>query len=262
MEKDFSLNQNTLPTTIEDCHTLIRNLMSLIDKQGMELKKQHAEIQLLKEQLTINSQNSSLPPSHDLKKKKKKSSKHPSGRASGGQPGHPGHYRKMLDSTEADTITVCAAPKDCTCGGAVVENGNYQCHQVYELPVIKLHMTEYQLAEGICNHCSKKHVAPLPEGITWGITGPRLTSFMSEMVAGYHLSRRQLQNFLKNHFHFDIGLGTVFNKEKIVNDVLTVPTQEIKEEIHKSPFANMDETSHNRDGKKQWLWAALTATAA
>ena len=58
----------------------------------------------------------------------------------------------------------------------------------------------------------------------------------SEMVTGYHLSRRQLLDFLKTHFHFNIGFGTVFNKEKIVNEILVVPTQEIKEEIHKSWF--------------------------
>jgi transposase len=259
-----------LPDNIEACHALIRELASTIEslckqieKQTAEIQKQADEIAWLKEQLTLNSNNSSQPPSQDLKsKKKKKHQRPPSGRPSGGQVGHPGHFRKMLESSEVDAIVTCKISHECLCGGKIEETGEYRRHQVFELPEIEMNVTEYQLMKGICNCCQKRHVARLPEGVTWGFTGPRLTSFMTDMVTSYNLSRRELQDFLKNHFHFDLSLGVVFKKQRIVNEILKAPVEEIKEEVHTSSFVNMDETGHSRDGEREWVWAALTAHVA
>ena len=46
---------------------------------------------------------------------------------------------------------------------------------------------------------------------------------MSVMVAKYQLSRRSLQEFLQDYFNFHLSLGTVFNKQKLVNRVLSEP---------------------------------------
>ena len=92
-----------------------------------------------------------------------------------------------------------------------------------ELPILKLHVTEYQLQKGCCEICRRNHIASLPVGVTWGMTGPRLTGFMSDLVTRYGLSRREQKDFLSEHFHFNISLGTVFNKQKIVNAAMESP---------------------------------------
>jgi transposase len=135
-------------------------------------------------------------------------------------------------------------------------------HQVYELPVFKLHVTEYQLQKGCCGSCHQKQIASLPEGITWGITGPRLTSFMSELVTKYGISRREQKKFLAEHFSFHISLGTVFNKQKIVNSALELPVSELLTAVKQSASVHADETGHNRDGKNQWLWGFISSTTA
>jgi len=38
-----------------------------------------------------------------------------------------------------------------------------------------------------------------------------------------HLSRRKLQHWLKQCLDFEVSLGTVFNKQKKVNDALKAP---------------------------------------
>lgn len=133
---------------------------------------------------------------------------------------------------------------------------------MHELPEIKLHVTEYLLEKGCCVNCNRNHVANLPEGVTWGITGPKLTAFMSLLVAKYQLSRRQLKEFLKEQYHFDLSLGTVFNKQKIVTTALRTPVSALLEPIKLSQNVNMDETSHTRNGKKEWMWSVVSKIAA
>lgn len=241
-----------LPNTVPKCHEVIIDLSSCIAKL-------HTEIGTLKERLNTNSSNSSLQPSKSFKKKKQKP---PSKNKGGGQAGHKGNFRSLLDSSEADDVVNCRLPEDCECGGKINLIEECQRHQVFELPEIKLYMTEYRLEKGYCACCGRSHVSSLPEGITWGITGPRLTGFMSHLVSKYRLSRRELKEFLREQFRFDISLGTVFNKQKIVSTTLAPLVSNLLAEIKQSPSINVDETGHNRDGKNQWLWGVISSTAA
>ncbi|MCX7120727.1 MAG: IS66 family transposase [Gammaproteobacteria bacterium] len=130
------------------------------------------------------------------------------------------------------------------------------------MPILKLNVTEYQLQKGCCENCRSNHIAPLPKGITWGITGPRLTGFMSDLITKYGLSRREQKGFLSEHFNFNISLGTVFNKQKIVNAALLYPVSELLPIVKQSASVHSDETGHNRDGKNQWMWGFISNTAA
>ncbi|KTD19847.1 IS66 family transposase zinc-finger binding domain-containing protein [Legionella londiniensis] len=114
---------------------------------------------------------------------------------------------------------MCRLPSRCECGGRIRLKEEHQRHQVYELPQPKLHVTEYHLEKGRCSCCNKNHVAELPEGVT----GPNLTSFMSQMISKYKLSRRELQEFLNEQYNFKLSLGFVFNKQKLVNKALEKP---------------------------------------
>lgn len=258
---------DTLPTTIEECHQVIRLLLNKLDgiSKRLELletenKKLRLENTQLKERLNNNPLNSSLPSSKSLKKKK--NNRQSSGKASGGQKGHKGYYRELLPSDKVDSIENCQLPKHCSCGGSIKSSGDFVRHQVHELPVLKLHVTEYQLQKGCCECCNQKHVACLPAGITWGITGARLISFMSDLVARFGLSRREQRLFLEEHFQFRISLGTVFNKQKIVNAAMEIPVAELLPIIKESSSVHSDETGHNRDGKNHWMWGFISKTAA
>lgn len=250
-----------LPTTIEGCHALIKELRESFLTICIQFEKLRLENQSLKERLDSHSGNSSKPPSTDFKKKKEK--RPPSSRTSGAQPGHRGHFRKMLPSSEVDSVVYCQLPKHCECGGVfAIKPGKCQRHQVYELPEIKLNVTEYELAKGACITCGRTQTAPLPKGITWGLTGPRLTSLMTHLVSNYHLSRRSLQRFLKDHFQFDIALGTLFRKQQIMTEILEKPTLAWQEEVKQSPWVNIDETGHRYEGQRAWLWGMVSRTAA
>lgn len=259
------------PTAIEECHQIIRLLMNTLDDLSkrfeileIDNKKLKIENAGLKERLNSNSSNSSLRPSSDFKKKKKKkkNNRESSGKKSGGQPGHKGHHRELLPADQVDSFQKCPLPDNCLCGGNIKPSDDYMRHQSHELPILKLHVTEYQLQKGCCENCNHKHIASLPAGISWGITGPRLTAFMSDLVTKYGLSRREQKNFLSEHFNFNISLGTVFNKQKIVNVAMEIPVAELLPIVKESISVHSDETGHNRDGKNQWMWGFISSTAA
>jgi transposase len=253
------MNEKDFPQNLEDCHRLIKQLLEITQSLVVRVEKLEQENKTLKERLNNNSSNSSQPPSTDKKKKKKGNGSKNKG---GGQLGHKGHSRKLLDSNEVDDIVMCRLPSYCECGGRINLKEDHHRHQVYELPKISLQVTEYHLEKGRCSCCEVNHIAVLPEGITWGITGPNLTSFMSQMVSKYKLSRRELQEFLKEQYSFTLSLGSVFNKQKLVNKALEKPISELLNQIKESPCVNMDETGHRRDGKSEWLWGIMSPKAA
>lgn len=256
-----------LPTTIEECHQAIQLLMDTVNDlskrfeiivtENKQLKLENAQ---LKERLNNNSSSSSLPPSKSFKKKK--NNRQPSGKKAGGQPGHKGHHRELLPVDQVDFIENCALQMGCECGGEIKSSGEYVRHQVYELPVLKLNITEYQLQQGCCDACRRKHVAHLPGGITWGMTGPRLTGLMGELTAKYGLSRSEQKLFLKEIFNFSISKETIFNKQKILNAAMQGPVDELLPIVKESISVNADETGHNRDGKNAWMWGFISSTAA
>ena len=195
---------NTFLATVQECHQVIRLLLARLgdlsirfDALVAENKKLKLAISQLKERLNNNLLNSSLPPSKSFKKKT--NNRQASGKKSGGQPGHSGHYRKLLPIDEVSSIELCELPTTCVCGGEINASTDYVRYQVvYELSELKLRLTEYQMQKERCINCGKKYLASLPIGVIRGITGPRLTSFMSENHAENGL--RHLVIWRKKYF--------------------------------------------------------------
>ncbi|KTD11914.1 hypothetical protein Lgra_1372 [Legionella gratiana] len=169
--RTHQMDKKNFPQTVEGCHKLISQLLEVTDalvartnELVTRIEKLEEENKALKEQLNTNSKNSSLSPSKDKKKKKDRVPQN----KGGGQVGHKGHSRKLLDSDEVDEIVSCSLGTHCDCGGRIELKEDYQRYQVYELPQIKLHVTEYRLVKGQCSCCALNHVARLPKGVTWG----------------------------------------------------------------------------------------------
>lgn len=125
--------------TLAEAQTLIRVLWEMA-RQVEALRAQVVELQ---EQVALSSRNSSKPPSQDGPGAPRPASKK-SGRPRGGQQGHPGHYRALLPSEQADEIVPCH-PQETVCGCGqplpLAEEARWR-HQVLELPAVKPHITE------------------------------------------------------------------------------------------------------------------------
>ena len=125
-----------------------------------------ARVSELEAQLAKNSRNSSKPPSSDgYGKPQPKSQRKKSGRRSGGQPGHAGSTLKQVerpDQTVVCRVEMCACGCDLTgCQAVEVER-----RQVFELPVMKLHVTEYQAEIKVCPQCDQPVKAAFPAAVS------------------------------------------------------------------------------------------------
>ena len=91
------------------------------------------EIIELKARINKDSNNSNKPPSSDGPKKGTvKNSRTPSGKKTGGQPGHEGNTKPL--SSSPDTIVELKPRETCECGGQVVVNrDNYTVRQVTDI---------------------------------------------------------------------------------------------------------------------------------
>jgi transposase len=204
-----------LQETITGLRETITGLQESITTLGESNSKLTQENNTLKEKLGLNSTNSSLPPSRDLYKIKgtnrTKSDKKP-----GGQPGHPGYSYELLPYDEV----IDCLPEHCLCGHELEKMDKFIREQKIEIPPIKAYVKEYKRWYGYCSACSKKRVAPLPEGVQSDLLGPHAKAIITCLNGFYHNSKRDVQTIVRDIFNLDISLGLISHTAKRVNKQL------------------------------------------
>lgn len=140
-----------------------------------EVKQLRQTVEQRQEIVNRNSQNSSQPPSQD--RPEQKPAKEPSGppRKRGGQPGHRGHHRALVD--DVDEVVIHKPTRYAGCGALLLgdDPAPYR-HQVTELPIVKPKVIEHQVHEVICPCCGQRKRGKLPPEIAASQLGPTFTS--------------------------------------------------------------------------------------
>lgn len=236
----------------------------LIKKLQKELDRRDRKIEELEHQLAgrkKNSSNSSKPPSSDgpaaekrIHPQRKKSRRKP-----GGQKGHPGKYRALVPTEQADKV-IEVFPSACKCGCRFPKDGKGLCktgkphrHQVTELPEMRPHITEYQFWMVICPDCGKIIWAPVPREIL-NQFGPKLTGLLAYLTVVCRMPRRKMEELLENVFAIRISLGSTQKAVEESSTALQPSHQELEQQLPKEPVLNGDETGWRGDGVKLWLW--------
>ena len=217
----------------------------------------------LEAKLNTNSSNSSKPPSTDPPWKAPKKQTGTGSNKKGGQPGHKGVARELLPVEDVDDIVICKPAETCGCGGLITLNPTvFERKQVFELPVIRPHVTEFQIFTGCCTECSCKCRGSLPVGTPSGMLGPRALATVSCLTGRFQQSKRDAAEFFCDLFNLSISLGSVCNAEQQMSGALKTPHEELAAAIPKEPVVGMDETGHSIAGKRAWMWVAVCAMFA
>ena len=136
-------------------------------------------------------------------------------------------------------------------------------HQVFELPVLPLDITEYQVFHGHCQHCDAVSKGELPKTAPSGQMGPRLMSYISVLAGEYHLSIRKIQRLLRAQYGVTFSVGAISEAQGRISSILTPTHHALKRHIQKAPLIHADETSHQRNGESntRWLWLMASSDA-
>lgn len=246
----FNFSQAALhPDDIKGCHDVIDNLWDLVRD--------------LKEKLGTNSKNSSKRPSSEIDKPATSKTNSPkekskNKRKQGAQKGHNKHTRELVPIETVDHIKKCPPKRQCDCNGLVIPTGQYSRKQKFDFPVIKPIVTEYQLQEGTCSCCSKRHVGQLPDRIPSFILGPRGIALVGTLTGCYRISKRNVVALFHDIYNFKISSGSICKAEKLVSAALERPVEAAKHFIKdKQTEVHADETGHKEKGKRMRAWVAV-----
>jgi transposase len=218
-----------------------------------------AEIERLKTQVAkLTPQNSSLPPSSQHPHARPPRKKGKNKRKRGGQQGHPRHERTLLPTEQCNEV-VDLFPNFCRRCATLLQgqDGEPLRHQVWELPKIEPHVTEFRQHRLTCPCCGETTCAVLPVGVPQGQSGPRLVAFTGLLMGHFRQSKRRAALFLQDLLGFPCSPSLTVKMQNQVGAALEAPYEELKEQLSCQPQLNMDETPTKQANQKAWLWTAV-----
>ena len=238
----------------------IRRLSSQLNAQADQLKIQAGSIRDLEARLSKNSQNSSKPPSSDgYRKPAPKSQRGKSGKKPGGQPGHQGQTLKQVE--KPDFVITHEVGDHCEhCGDSLSGAAKLvDTRQEFDLPPIKLQVTEHQIEICACKGCGHINKGTAPNHITQPVQyGPRVNA-IAVYLGQYQLmpSKRICETFW-DLLNINISEGFLYKAYQRCHNSLFQYEQGIQKLIAEAPIAHFDESGLRVKKALQWLHCAST----
>lgn len=228
----------------------------VIENQQLKAENQQlkAENQELRLRLSLDSHNSSKPPSSDGLQKKPVNLRKSSGKRVGGQPGHKGstlQYQGRVDKTVYHMPQI-----GCLCGLEYLQSKQSTTY-VIDLPVVQSEVTQHKCLEYHCSKCGKVYSSKLFKGnqVQYGKTIKSLAIYLKD----YHfISYQRLSELFKDCFDLSISQGTLANFTGEAYQNLSGFERSLKGTLLKSPVLHVDETGMRGQGKTQWMHVAST----
>jgi transposase len=215
--------------------------------------------------LELNSRNSSKPPSSDKgnftnpPQPKPKSLREKTNKKRGGQHGHQGYT--LEKSEHPDRIIEHELPNVLGCKGCHhvfdVHVTSFQSRQVFDIPPIKIQVTEHRVQQCKCPHCDLTNSAPFPAEITAPIQyGPNLQAACVYLNSYQLIPYKRLSETFSDLFNVSLSQGTIANIIKSVGTKAALATQPIYNALSKADVMHCDETGCRLNTARHWLHVA------
>jgi len=251
--------------TPESVRLAVQLLLDLVQAQRAELNELHTRVRDLEAKLGQTSRTSSKPPSSDPPAAPAKPARVPRGRSAGGQPGHQGHQRPLVPPEQVDE-PIDLLPDQCSSchtpfAAELPTCGEPRRSQVWELPAIEPHITEYRQHTRCCPSCQHLVTAPLPSTAPPGAFGPRATALVALLRGRYRLSLDDTAELLEDVWNLSISPASIVTSCERASEALAPVDAAIAEVVQAAPQVNADETSWSLHTGKGWLWVAVCTVA-
>lgn len=233
--------------TLEKAKTLLAAQKKIAPEIKLMFELLITIINLLVGHLSLNSRNSSKPPSTDPNRRKNNKGK--SGNKPGGQPGHMGKNLKPVENP--DHIISIAVDR------STLSLGNYRvvgfdARQVVDIKIIRI-ITEYR-AEVLENDQGKRIVAVFPDGITRPIQYGKSVKSHAVYLSQYQLiPYERVEDYFDKEISIPVSVGSLCNFNREAFHLLESFSVLAKEKLINSAVINADETGINVNGQRIWL---------
>jgi transposase len=248
-----------LQEEVKELRALVSILLAkqeVLEQENSVLKAENAD---LRARLGLNSGNSHQPPSSDgLSKKPSVALAKERGKKSGGQPGHAGHYLKMVD--QPDVVMLHHAPSCCCCQQVFVSSQiEYilEKRQVVDIPPASVVVTEHQL--GVITCCGQPHLGTFPSDVRACVQyGSRIQAMSSLLNTDFRLPLEKISQLFFDLYGCSYNPGTVIRANEQLYQALAPIEADLKQQLLQSEVAHFDETGMRVAGKLHWFHTACS----
>ena len=232
-------------------------VIALLLKMDATINPLAARVQALEDRLSKDSHNSSKPPSRDppfRPFKKPQSLQQKSGKKSGGQPGHAG---KTLRPSDTPDHVHEYAPLTCQgCGHSLADQppARTERRQVFELPPLRLQVTEHRAHTIVCPGCGCANAGRFPRGVAQPVQyGPGLSGLCVYLQQYHLLPFERLSELLCDLFGAAVGEGTLWSLTRRCQSALAPVQEAIRSALVRGAVLHSDETGMRLGKRLAWL---------
>jgi transposase len=246
--------------TVAFVQHLVEQLTTALQNNA-ELSQRIAE---LEERLGRNSHNSNQPPSTDgfnrpARPSPPRSQRQPTGKKTGGQPGHKGHTLRFSANPDRIVIHRPAQCAQCGCPLDDVPPAGTERHQVVDLPPRQLETVEHWAQSVRCPECKSPNYAPFPAEASECVQyGPRLKALGVYLMSYQLLPYERTTELLTDLFGASPSEGTLYRAQQSAASQLQPVEEAIRKSLQQAEVAHFDETGLYIGGKRHWLHVAST----
>jgi len=238
----------------EAIRTLVGELTALI----LTLQ---ARVETLADHLGKNSRNRSKPPSSDgLQKPRPHNLRQSSGKKSGAQPGHEGHT--LQAGAQPDHVHLHPIERCGHCGASLqdVPPSDYERRQVFELPPVRMAVTEHRAESKHCPHWGQTTKGAFPAEVTQPVQyGPALKAQVVYCNQYQFVPLERTCEIFTALYGHPGGEGTLVAATQEMAEAVRPAHAQVKTQLSKAePVVHFDESGLRVTGKLQWLHSAST----
>jgi transposase len=214
----------------------------------------------LEARLGRDSRNSSKPPSSDGLRRRPRPPRVKGQKPSGGQIGHPGHALERV--AEPDERVVLHPPVCRHCGIDLSETRGVvsERRQVFEMPSVRLRVTEYVQERVCCPHCQHETTSDFPaEASSLAQYGPRLRALGVYLRMQHLLPMERTAEVLAALTGARLSAGTVVAWEQEASHAIAPAVEEVRVALRAEAVMHADETSLRVGTVLHWAHVHATA---